>query len=91
MGFGTGIRVWGLGFGTGIRVWGLGFGTGFRVGDMKQNEHQKHETRGGTGLGTGDEQISKNDKAGGNGLNRAGPVDRRRLQARSKARPELGR
>ena len=40
-------------------------GSGFGVGDMKQNEHQKHETHGGTGLGTGDEQISRNDKAGG--------------------------
>ena len=44
---------------------GSGFGTGFRAGDMKQNEHRKHEMRGGMGLGMGDEQISRNDKAGG--------------------------
>ena len=51
-------------------VWGLGFGTGFGVGNMKQDEYRKHETRGGMGSGTGDEQISRNNKAGGgNGSN----------------------
>ena len=41
------------------------WGSGFGVGDMKQNEHRKHETHGGMELGTGDERISRNDKAGG--------------------------
>ena len=44
--------------------WGSGFGTGFGAGNMKQDEYQKHETHGGTGSGPGDEQISRNDKAG---------------------------
>ena len=47
---------------------GSGFGTGIGVGDMKQNEYQIHETCGGMGSGTGDEQISRNDKAGDSGL-----------------------
>ena len=61
MEWGLGFGVWGLGFG----VQGLGFGTGFGAGNMKQDEHRKHETRGGTGSGMGDERISRNDKVGG--------------------------
>ena len=53
------------------------------IGNMKRMGEQDQEW--------GYEQISRNDKAGDNGPNRAGPEDRRRLRAGSEAQPQLGR
>ena len=53
------------------------------IGNMKRVGEQDQER--------GYEQISINDKVGDNGVNQAGPENRRRLHAGSEARPELGR
>ena len=58
---------------------------------MKQNKYRKHEKCGEWDQEQGYERISRNDKAGGNGSNRAGLEDCRRLHAGSEARPELRR
>ena len=73
------------------RVRGSGFGTG--IGDR---EHEISEYRNMKHVGERDqgrryERIHRNDKAGDNGLNRAGPGDPRRLHAGSETRLELGR
>ena len=64
---------------------------GSGVGNMKQTNIRNMECVGERDQEQGYEQISRNDKAGDNGPNQAGPEDRRRLHARSEARPELGR
>ena len=53
------------------------------IGNMKRVGERDQER--------GYEQINRNDKAGDNGLNRAGLEDHRRLRIRSEAQPELGR
>ena len=75
--------------GTGFGVWGSEWGLG--TGNMKQMNIGNMKRVGERDQEWGYERISRNDKAGDNGLNRAGPEDRRRLRARSEARPELGR
>ena len=50
---------------------------------MKQNEYRNMKHVGEWNQGQGYELISRNDKAGNNGLNRAGLEDRRRLHAGS--------
>ena len=53
------------------------------IGTMKRMGGQDQEQ--------GYERISRNDKAGDNGPNRAGLEDCRRLHTGSEAQPELGR
>ena len=73
----------------GIGVPGSEWGSG--MGNMKQTNIGNMKCVGEWDQGWGYERISRNDKAGNNGLNRVGPEDRRRLHAGSKARLELGR
>ena len=65
--------------------WGLGTGNmkQMNIGNMKHVGEQNQEQ--------GYERISRNDKAGDNGPNRAGPEDHRRLHAGSEAWLELRR
>ena len=64
---------------------------GSGTGNMKQTNIGNMKCMGERNQERGYEQISRNDKAGDNRPNRAGLEDRRRLRARSEARPELGR
>ena len=67
MGFGVQNGDWGLGFGKGIGVQGSERGSG--VGNMKQTNIGNMKRVGEQDQEWGYEQISKNDKAGDNGLN----------------------
>ena len=74
---------------TGIVVRGSEWGLG--TGDMKQTDIGNMKHMGEQDQGQGYERISRSDKAGNNGPNRARLEDCRRLCAGSEAWPELGR
>ena len=84
---------WGLGFGTGFGVQngdrGLERGSG--TGNMKQVNIGNMKHVGEWNQEQGYERISRNDKAGNNGPNRARLEDHRRLHAGSEAWLELRR
>ena len=79
LGIGDWGSEWGLGFGVWNRDWslerGLEFGTGIGVGNMRQNKYQNMKHVEERDQEQGYERINRNDKAGDNGLNRAGPGD----------------
>ena len=77
--------------GTGIRVRGLEWGSGIGDGEHETSEYRNMKRMGERDQGWRYERTRRNDKAGDNGPNRAGPGDPRRLHAGSKTQPELGR
>ena len=72
-------------------VRGSGFVTGIGDGEHETSEYRNMKRVGEWDQGWKYERICRNDKAGDNGPNRAGPGDPRRLHAGSETRPELGR
>ena len=74
-----------------IGVWGLGFGTANGDGEHETSKYWNMKHVGERDQGRRYEQVHRNDKAGDNGPNRAGPGDPRRLRAGSETRPELRR
>ena len=80
---------WDVDRGSGIG--GRGSEQGSGTGNMKQANIGNMKPVGERNQERGYEQISRNDKAGDNGPNRARPGDQRRLHAGSEARLELRR